>query len=193
MPRTPTATREAILDRAVELASTDGLEGLTIGRLAGELGLSKSGLFGHFGSKEELQLAAVREAKQVFLREVVEPALEEEQGLDRLRALCDRYLDHLERPAFPGGCFLAAAAAEFDGRPGSVRDEIRDAMQAWLDGLERQARAARMDDPRRLAFEVHSFALAANLRFQLLGDRKAFVLARSALRERLAQAATGSS
>jgi AcrR family transcriptional regulator len=186
MATATTGTREAILARAVDVASTDGLEGLTIGRLAAELGLSKSGLFGHFGSKEELQLAAVGEARRVFVREVVEPALEEEPGLDRLRSLCERYLDHLERPAFPGGCFLAAAAAEFDGRPGPVRDAIRDAVAAWLDGLEREARAAGLEDPRKLAFEVYAFALAANLRSQLLDDEQAFPLARAALRQRLA-------
>jgi AcrR family transcriptional regulator len=182
---TATGTREAILARAVEVASTDGLEGLTIGRLAGELGLSKSGLFGHFGSKEELQLAALREAERRFRREVVEPALGESAGAARLRALCESYLDHLERPAFPGGCFFTAAAAEFDGRPGRVRQAIGQAMAEWLGGLEQEARAAGVPDPRRLAFEVHSFALAANLRYQLLDDKQAFALARAALLERL--------
>ncbi|MFN2617205.1 MAG: TetR/AcrR family transcriptional regulator [Thermoleophilaceae bacterium] len=180
-----TDTRDSILTRAVELASTDGLEGLTIGRLAGELGLSKSGLFGHFGSKEELQLAAVREARRVFTREIVTPALDEEPGAPRLRALCERYFDYLERPAFPGGCFMAAAAAEFDGRPGPVRDAVADATGAWLEGLALEARRAGVEDPERLAFEVHSYALGANTRFQLLGDRDGFALARRALERRL--------
>ena len=185
MPASATATREAIVSRAVEVASTDGLEGLTIGRLAGELGLSKSGLFGHFGSKEQLQLAAIEEAGRVFRREVVDPALEEKPGAARLRALCERYLDHLERCSFPGGCFWAAAATEFDGRPGPVRDAIHGAIAAWLEGLEREARAAGVDDPAQLAFEVYSFALAANLRYQLMHDERAFQLARKALLERL--------
>ena len=185
MPGQATDTRETILARAVDVASVDGLEGLTIGRLAGELGLSKSGLFGHFGSKEELQLAAVREARRVFIREIVEPALSEEPGGPRLRTLVERYIDYLERPAFPGGCFMAAAGAEFDGRPGPVRDTLAEATRAWLEALEREARAAGAEDPRGLAFEVHSYALGANMRFQLLGDREGFALARAALERRL--------
>ena len=110
--------REAILERAVEVASEEGLEGLTIGRLSSELGLSKSGLFGHFGSKEELQLAAVDAAERDLLREVVEPALTEPEGAPRLRAYCESWVGYLERKVFSGGCFFAAASAEFDGRPG---------------------------------------------------------------------------
>src|SRR5438045_1680435 len=122
---TPTRTREAILERAMDLASVEGLEGLTIGRLAAELQMSKSGLFGHFGSKEELQLATVREAADRFAAEVVEPTLTEEEGSPRLHALCERYIGYLERNVFSGGCFFAAAAAEFDDRPGPVRDAVR--------------------------------------------------------------------
>ena len=169
----------------MDVASTEGLEGLTIGRLASQLGLSKSGLFGHFGSKEQLQLAAIEEAARVFRREVVEPALEEPPGAARLRALCEHYLDHLERPTFPGGCFWTAAAAEFDGRPGPVRDAVQAAVAAWLEGLEREARVAGVKDPRQLAFEVYSFALAANLRSQLMQDEGAFALARRAILQRL--------
>jgi AcrR family transcriptional regulator len=176
---TTTNTREAILERAVDLASTDGLEGLTIGRLASELDMSKSGLFGHFGSKEELQLATIDHAARRFVAEVVEPAYRENpEGPERLRALVDRYLDHMSDEVFPGGCFWAAASAEFDGRPGPVRDAVKDGTAAWLAELERQAEAAGVDDPRQLAFELHALASGANQRFQLFGDRDAFERAR---------------
>ena len=181
----PPGTRDAILERAVDLASTEGLEGLTIGRLASDMGLSKSGLFGHFGSKEELQLATVEHAARRFVAEVVEPAYRgTAAGPGRLRALMERYLDHMESEVFPGGCFWAAASAEFDGRPGPVRDRVKDGTAAWLAELERQGEAAGADDPRQLAFELHALAAGANQRFQLFGDREAFARARRAI-ERL--------
>jgi AcrR family transcriptional regulator len=176
-----TGTREAILDRAADLASTEGLEGLTIGRLARELRMSKSGLFGHFGSKQELQLAAVDVAERRFVHAVVEPTLREPEGAPRLRALCDRYVAYLERPVFPGGCFWAATATEFDGRPGPVRDRIRQGIGAWLGALEHQAELADVDDPAQLAFELHALAEGANSAFQLFGDRHAFERARRAI------------
>jgi AcrR family transcriptional regulator len=177
--------RAAIIDRAVDVASTDGLEGLTIGRLAAELGISKSGLFGHFGSKEELQLATFDEAARRFIAKVVKPALSHPEGGPRLRALCERYVAYVERPVFPGGCFLATASIEFDGRPGPVRDRIRDGVAAWLGELERQARLAGDPDPAQLAFEVHALVQGANAAFQLLGDRTAFQRAREAIDRRL--------
>jgi AcrR family transcriptional regulator len=181
----PPSTRQAILERAVDLASTDGLEGLTIGRLATDMGLSKSGLFGHFGSKEELQLATVEQAAGRFVSEVVEPVYRETpKGPERLRILVNRYLDHLADEVFPGGCFWAAASAEFDGRPGPVRDAVKNGTAAWLAELERQAEAAGAEDPRQLAFELHSLASGANQRFQLFGDREAFERARRGM-ERL--------
>jgi AcrR family transcriptional regulator len=184
----PAATRDAILERAVDLASTEGLEGLTIGRLATELRMSKSGLFGHFGSKEELQLATVRAAADRFVAAVVEPTLRAEEGLPRLRALCRRYLEYLERPVFPGGCFWGAVTPEFDDRPGPVRDLIRDGMAAWLGLLERNAAAAGLEDPAQVAFELNALAQAANSSAQLFGDRQAFKRAREAMERRLAGA-----
>jgi AcrR family transcriptional regulator len=180
-PRGAKGTREAILDRAVDVASAEGLEGLTIGRLAGELEMSKSGLFGHFGSKQELQLATIEEAGRRFVRQVVEPALEMEEGAPRLRALCDRYLGYLEQRVFPGGCFWAAAAIEFDGKPGPVRDRVRDAVAAWLRELERQAAIAGAEDPGQLAFELQALAQGANSAFQLFGDPNTFQRARAAI------------
>ena len=178
-------SRDAILTRAVDLASVEGLEGLTIGRLAGDLEMSKSGLFGHFGSKEELQLATLDAACEIFGREVLEPARRAAPGRDRLAALCDAWIGYLEREVFPGGCFLTAASAEFDGRPGPVRDKVRGALVAWLGELERQATLAGVEDPAQLAFELNALAQGANLAYQLYGDATAFARARAAMARRL--------
>src|SRR3954453_10972213 len=130
-------TRAAILDSAVEIASAEGLEGLTIGRLAAELRMSKSGLFAHFGSKEDLQVATVETARAVFISEVIRPVFEAEHGLARLWNLCDTWLGYVESGTFRGGCFFAASAAEFDSRPGIVRDRIAEIMKEWLAALRR--------------------------------------------------------
>jgi AcrR family transcriptional regulator len=174
-------TREAILERAVDLASVEGLEGLTIGRLAAETGMSKSGLFRHFGSKQELQLAAIGAGARRFIGEVIQPALESEEGAPRLRALAENYLDHLERQVFSGGCFWGAISAEFDDRPGPVRDRVRGAVAAWLGELARQAEIAGVEDPERLAFEILALGQGANYRHRLLGDERAFGWAREAI------------
>jgi len=177
-PKRGAITRAAILDRAADLASVEGLEGLTIGRLASEMGMSKSGLFGHFGSKQELQLATVDAAAERFAAEVVRPALEAPEGAPRLRAMCDGYLAYLESEVFAGGCFWAASSVEFDGRPGPVRDRVRDAVDRWLATLAKLARDASVDDPEQLAFELHCIGQGANQRFQL-GDAKAHARART--------------
>jgi AcrR family transcriptional regulator len=179
--RQPRRTRAAILERAVDLASVEGLEGLTIGRLAGDLGMSKSGLFGHFGSKEELQLATIEEASARFAREVVEPALAEPEGEPRLRALSTGFIDYLERGVFAGGCFFGAASIEFDDRPGPVGDRVRDAIAAWIGYLEAQAAAAGAPDSKLLAFELQSLAQGANSAFRLFGDPETFARARRAI------------
>ena len=178
--------RDVILERAVRLASLEGLEGVTIGRLARDLKMSKSGLFDHFGSKEELQLATVERATAILWREVVEPAAAAEPGLARLRALVEGYLAYLERDTLPGGCFLTAAAAEFDGRPGPVRDAIAEAGRAWGTELERQVEfaLARSElpadtDPPQLVFELSALATRANAIYQLYDDRGAFARARA--------------
>jgi AcrR family transcriptional regulator len=186
------STRDAILDRATDLASVEGLEGLTIGRLATELEMSKSGLFRHFGSKQELQLATVERATALFQREVVEPAAGAAPGLDRLRALIESYLGYLEREVLPGGCFLEAAGTEFDGRPGPVRDAIASASADWGRELERHAELARDHgelsadvDPAQLVFELGAYATRANAAYQLYGDRRAFDRARTAVAKSL--------
>lgn len=192
-------TRQSILETAVDIASAEGLEGLTIGRLASEMGMSKSGLFAHFGSKEELQLATVEEARRVFIREVIRPAFEAKEGLLRLWKLCDIWLGYIHGGVFRGGCFFAAAASEFDSRPGPVRDRIAEIMKEWLSTLRRAVvdaqTAGQLDrsvDPAQMAFEFNALELGANWAFQLYGERQAFGRARDAILERLRRHATKS-
>jgi AcrR family transcriptional regulator len=173
-------TRAAILERAVDLASAEGLEGLTIGRLATETGMSKSGLFAHFGSKQELQLATVEAAALHFRRAVIDPALGAPDGAPRLRAMVDAYIAHLDSGPYSGGCFWAATAAEYDDRPGPVRDAIAAALDAWLGELERQATIAGLAEPDRVAFELYAVVMGANSRYRLSGDRGVFEQARAA-------------
>ena len=172
-------TRGAILDRAVDLASIEGLEGLTIGRLASELRLSKSGLFAHFGSKQDLQLATIAAAAARFRQTVVDPALELPEGAPRLRALAERYLDQVN--TYSGGCFWTATSAEFDDRPGPVRDAIAASLDAWLGELERQGRLAGVEHPERLAFAIYSLVMGANARYRLSGEERVFDYAREAV------------
>jgi AcrR family transcriptional regulator len=172
-------TRAAILERAVDLASAEGLDGLTIGRLAAELRMSKSGLFAHFGSKQELQLATVAAAAARFGAEVIEPALARPAGAARLRAIANGYLDHVDD--YSGGCFWFASSAEYDDRPGPVRDAIAAAIDAWVAVLANEARAAGVEDPDRFAFELYAAGLGANSRFRLSGDRRGFDYARALL------------
>jgi AcrR family transcriptional regulator len=186
-------TRQSILDRAVDLASLEGLQGLTIGRLADDLGMSKSGLFAHFGSKEELQLATLEAAGERFLNEVLRPALKQPRGYPRLVAICDAWIDYIGRDVFPGGCFFAAASFEFDGRPGLVRDAIAANMHDWIGALEKAITIAKEEghlrddvDPSQLAFELNSLFFGANFDCQLRGERKALDRARRAVHERLA-------
>jgi AcrR family transcriptional regulator len=188
-----TTTRQEILRIATDLASAEGLEGLSIGRLAAELQMSKTGVFAHFGSKEQLQLAVVDAAKQVFLEHVVQPAVQHPRGVPRLRAMLESWIGYVERIVFRGGCFFAAASAEFDSRPGPVRDEIAVLTKSWLIALQDEigfARSAKQIraavDPVQLAFELHAYVQEANWAFKLFNDKSAFVLARKAIASRLA-------
>jgi len=191
-------TRTAILQTAADLASVDGLDGLSIGRLAAELAMSKSGLFAHFGSKEELQLATVEEARQRYAREVIEPACAAGPGIIRLDALCEAFLSYLERAVFPGGCFFASAMAEFDSKaPGPVRDRIAQCQDQWMNTLQQAARDARErgelrtgSDPQQLAFELEAALLSANWYFHLFSDATYLDRARRAVQARLAGEAT---
>jgi AcrR family transcriptional regulator len=172
-------TRAAILERAVDLASVEGLEGLTIGRLAAELKMSKSGLFAHFGSKQELQLATIGAAADRFRVAVIEPALPEPEGGPRLRAMALGYLDRLD--LYAGGCFWGATSAEYDDRPGPVRDAIVAMLDAWMALLVGQAQAAGVEDPRRFGFELYALIMGANSRYRLSADPQVFEYARAGL------------
>jgi AcrR family transcriptional regulator len=183
------ATRAAILDRAIDLASAEGLEGLTIGRLATELQMSKSGLFAHFGSKRELQLATVEAAAWRFRRAVIDPAAGLPDGGPRLRAIAAAWLAHLDAGAYSGGCFWASTSTEYDDRPGPVRDAIAAAIDAWLAELERQAGIAGLADPERVAFELYAVVMAANSRYRLSGERRVFGHARTTIERLLEDAA----
>ncbi|MFT4050050.1 MAG: TetR/AcrR family transcriptional regulator [Solirubrobacterales bacterium] len=175
------STRERILDHSVQIASAEGLESLTIGRLAADLGMSKSGLFGHFGSKEELQLATIEAGSEIFGRTVIRPARDEAEGAERLSRLVHNFVDYLEGATFEGGCFWGSVSAEFDNRPGPVRDMIKEKLSVWLDVLREQATAAGADDPEQLTFELYSICQGANLQYQLFGDAELFSRARAAL------------
>jgi len=168
-------TRQSILGIAVDLGSREGLEALTFGRLAADAAVSKSGLFAHFGSKENLQLATVEAAREVFIAEVVDAATQVEPGLPRLRATLEAWLSYFRRDVFPGGCFFQAASLEFDGRPGPVQDRVIEIMREWLALLEALARAAGPSavSPEQLAFELNAIGMATNWQRQLLGDDRA--------------------
>jgi AcrR family transcriptional regulator len=191
-------SRQTILDAAARLATVEGLEGLSIGRLAEHIGMSKSGLYAHFGSKEELQLATVETAEQIFRDDVIVPTEAIETPLARLEALCERFLGHVERKVFPGGCFFVSAATEFDTHPGPVREQVAEFLAGWLANLEDLAARAQAEgdldpreDPAQLAFELDSFLLMANVGYVLNDDPAALDRARTAVRSRLERAAAG--
>jgi AcrR family transcriptional regulator len=185
-------TRAAILDEALALASRFGLEGLSIGSLATALGMSKSGLFAHFGSKEHLQLRTLERVQARFERAVFQPALAHAVGLPRLRAVFENWLAWLERKKeVPGGCTILAAAAEYDDRPGPVRDqllagqrELRGAVAKAVRGAIEARHLARGADPWQMTFEIFGIVLAAHHEQRLLGDARAGARARAAF-ERL--------
>jgi AcrR family transcriptional regulator len=185
-------TRNSILEIAAALATEEGLEPLSIGRLAEATAMSKSGLFAHFGSKEELQLATVDHAAALFVSEVIDPARSAPKGLARIWALCDHMIGYAERQVFPGGCFFAATSFEFNNRPGPVRDRIEEMIRSWLSYLEHaveQAQEAGELDPnasaREVAFQLDAFAQASNAQYQLFRDPQVFDDARRAIQERL--------
>ncbi len=184
------ATRRLVLRRAADVASVDGLDGLSLGRLATELELSKSGVFALFGSKEELQLATVEAAFAIFEAHVVTPARAVAPGLPRLRAICENWLDYSEKRVFPGGCFFFNVGAEVDARPGRVHDAVAAASGAFAEFIRETAREAvalgHLDaDPEVLAFELHALGRAANADAVLNGGTQAYALARRAIGARL--------
>ena len=185
-------SRGAILDAAARLATVEGLDGLSIGRLADEVGMSKSGLYAHFDSKLDLQLATIEAAQAVFDHEVVDPSLAAAPGTARVLALADGFLSHVERGVFPGGCFFAAVAAEMNVRPGPVRDRIGLFVAGWMGAIEAAIREAQAGgeiepgaDPGQLAFEINALLVGANLAFPLFGDPRILDRARVGVRARL--------
>ncbi|GAA2441544.1 TetR/AcrR family transcriptional regulator [Streptomyces macrosporus] len=181
-------TRERIIERSVALASLEGLEGLTIGRLASDLGISKSGLLGHFGTKEALQIAALERAAVIFDREVWRPAADAAPGLARLRAVCTTWISYLERGVFPGGCLFVASTFEYDGRDGPVRDLLRRQFGAWRRRLVADVRVAAGrgelppdTDPEQVVFELNGILMSLNHTIQLYGDTGAAARARRAV------------
>ena len=198
MPRRSNAeaaqTRAAIIDRAVETASVEGLEGVTIGKLAHDLGLSKAGVIGHFGTKVGLQREALHRAQAIFTAEVWEPARDEPGGLPRLLAICDNWVAHLADCPFPGGCFMTTVSVEWDAREGELHDEIRTGWKRWRAALEHEAARAieqgelpASADPAQIAFELLAIAMGLNQSIQLLHDRRAPARARRAFRRALQQ------
>lgn len=189
-------SRSAILDAAARLATVEGLGGLSIAGLADAVGMSKSGLFAHFGSKEELQLATVETASAIFAARVVEPAMTASRGIERLRRLADGYLAYVQADTFPGGCFFASALAEVDMQPGAVRDRLASFLADWLNRLEIAARDAQADgaidpaeDPAQIAFEVEASLLLANNQYVITRSPEPIDRARRAIDRRLAAAA----
>jgi len=194
MPRRTTAavaeTRAAVTEAAVDRASVEGLEGLTIGGLAGEVEMRKSSVFSLFGSKQELQRATLDAAVEQFTEEVWRPVADGPPGLERLLALCDRWLDYHRREVLPGGCFLTTATVEFDARPGPLRDAVSEVMKRWLGVLEREAAVAVENgelpddtEPADVAFELNALAAAASYGFQLWRDPDVFARARRSMRQ----------
>jgi AcrR family transcriptional regulator len=185
----------AIVDAAARLATLEGLEGLSIGRVANEIGMSKSGLFSHFDSKQDLQLAAIAAAEAVYAAEVIDPAMQLPEGLERLKLLCERYLSYVKRGVFPGGCFFASTAAELDSRRGPIRDRVRAVLAGWTELLETNLRAAQQQgtvdrgaDARQLTFEINALLHEANGDYLLFGDSAALDRAQTAIADRLARA-----
>lgn len=170
-------TRQAILEAAARLASVEGLEGLSIGRLASHLGLSKSGLYAHFGSKEELQLETIRMASAMYERDLVEPALEVPPGRQRLLAFCDRFLDYVHHGPFPGGCFFIASYLDPANLRGPVRALLAGNQRALLDFLADCARDAQAagelppePEAEQIAFDVDSILAGADVNYLLFDD-----------------------
>jgi AcrR family transcriptional regulator len=185
-------TRRQVAVSVAEAASEVGLSGVSLDQVARELGISKSGVAAAFGSKQDMQLAAVQAASEIFAEHVVAPALTKRRGRPRLRALVDSWLAYVEERVFPGGCFMASVLPEFDTRPGPVRDELNSARAAWLELIAGEVaymqENGELDDrlpPDAIAFEIDAVLAAANLERNLSGEATALTQARRVLRSRL--------
>ena len=189
-------SRNAILREAGRLATVEGITGLSISRLAEAVGMSKSGLFAHFGSKQELQIATIDAARDVFAAQVIDPALAAPSGLERVRQLVENFLRYVEGGLYPGGCFFASVAAEMAMRPGPVRDgavQVLDEFAGHLETAVRQAQAEGAvdpaEDPEQLAFEIDAYLSLANAQFALSQESAPLDRARGAVDERIKAAA----
>ena len=188
-------TRARILRHAAKVASRDGIEGLSIGELASQLEMSKSGLFAHFGSKEDLQIEVLRAASAEFAERVIAPALKQPRGPARLRAIFERWLAWAADPDLPGGCIFAGASFELDDRPGPVREYLVEEEKRLLGVLSRSARLGvesgmlREDlDCDLLAFQLHGLMLGFHHARRLIRQRNAEAMARQSFEQLLAQA-----
>ncbi|MET9554335.1 TetR/AcrR family transcriptional regulator [Streptomyces sp. NPDC006645] len=190
-------TRQLILKHTVRIASVEGLGGLSLGRLAGELELSKSGVFALFGSKEELQLATVRAAAKVYVDHVVRPVQDMPAGVARIRSLCDAWLTYSESRVFPGGCFFYSVSAEYDAREGKVHDAVAQARLDWVAFVNRTIEEARQagevaddTDVPQLTFEIVSLLEGANAESVLHDDFSCYARAATGILSRLRAVAT---
>lgn len=189
-------SRRTILLAAANLATTRGLESLSIGELAQHIGMSKSGLYAHFESKEDLQLATVETAAEIFDRDVLTPASESPGGIGRVLALSEAFLGHLERRVFPGGCFFATVSVQLAARPGRPRDRVMDLQKRWLDQFGealRQAVASR-ELPRdvdidQLVFEITAMMVRANFAWIVTAETRVLDQARAGIRHALERVA----
>ena len=195
VPRKGARSRRTILHAAADLATVDGLDGLSLGALAMHIGMSKSGLYAHFGSKEELQLATIDTAKAIFDADVIEPTNDIDDPLEHLRALSDAFLSHVERRVFPGGCFFISVSAEFDTHPGPVKDKLlafqaewSQRMQQLITGGQQRGLLQPEENPSQLTFELTSYLLMANTAFVMHNDPAYLHHARTAVNHRLQQA-----
>jgi len=191
-------THAAILETAARVASVEGIHGLTIGRLADALGVSKSGLYAHFGSKEALQLETIEAAMAIFDREVMRPALEAPEGLPQLEAAIEEFFSYVERGVFPGGCFFAGLLADEDARSGPIHNVASGWERDSVDGLAKLVLAAqglgqiaKDVDPPQLAFELYAFLDMANFHFVLFRDPGMLERGRTAVRAALRRVAAG--
>ncbi len=192
-------THAAILDAAMAIASVEGLGSLTIGRLARELDISKSGVFAHFRSKQRLQQETVAAAGEVFEREVLAPGMQAPAGLGRVEGLCEAYLSYVDRGVFPGGCFFAQLIAEFDATDGPLHEAAAEGQSDWAGLLQTEIETAQSQgeidaevDADQLAFELDALLEMANFLATLHRDPDVTERARTAIRQRLATAAPAS-
>jgi AcrR family transcriptional regulator len=190
------ATRAAIVEVALGIARREGLEGLTIGVLAEQAGMSKSGAFAHFGSREELQLAVLKAYAERFVEQVLRPAVARPRGLSRLTALLDNWLAHLGGE-IEQGCLMISGASEYDDRPGPLRDEMVRIVRGWSEELLRAIEGAKASgefasdtDSEQLAFEIHGLVLVTHQQARLLRSGDSLARARAGLARLLASAAS---